>query len=219
MHPRITFAGASLLAAGIAGHRADAQRVTDVRRNVIVVSKLGGKCLDVEGGRFTDGTRVIGYPCSGGGNQEFWFGTDGTIVTHGKCLDAKGGQGRDGDQIVLWTCSGAPNQKWRLDNGKLVGINGKCIDLKGGAWGNLPFVNQETILYGCHGGDNQQWRWALTVPQSNVRGANVLAAGALGTITPIAGVIAAGGGNVVSAGGANVVSAGGGNVVAAGGLN
>lgn len=217
-HPSL-LAGAALLTLASLPRVGAAQRAVDVRKNVVLVSRLGGKCLDVEGGSTANGARVIGYPCSGGTNQQFWFNQDGRINHRGKCVVVQGGQGRDGDQLVLWDCNGGANEQWRLTDGRLVGQNGKCVDLKGGSWGNMPFMNQPAILWGCHGGDNQMWRWALVVPGRNLNGVNVLASGAVGRIEPINGVVAAGGGNVVAAGGANVVAAGGGNVVAAGGAN
>jgi hypothetical protein len=208
-----------LLASSAVSSSAAAQTVVTVNRNVNVLSGLGGKCLDVEGGRTSNGTRIIGYPCNGGGTQEFWFNRDGSINHAGKCVVVQGGQGRDNDQLVLWDCNGGANEKWRMSNGRILGQNDKCIDLKGGSWGNLPFVNQPAILYACNGQDNQRWLWAVKVPKTALSGANVIASGALGMMRPIPGVVAAGGANVVAAGGANVVAAGGANVVAAGGLN
>jgi hypothetical protein len=181
-------------------------RAVDVRKNLVVTSGIGGKCLNVEGGKVANGTRIIGYPCSGGGNEQLWFNADGSVNHSGKCLVVQGGQGRDGDQIVLWDCNGGANEKWRWDNGRLVGQNGKCLDLKGGNWGNLPFVNQPVILYRCNGGENQTWRWGAVVPRRSVPNATVIQPGAIARMTPIDGL-------------ARVVAAGGLNVIAPGGLN
>lgn len=200
-------------ALGWGSQRASAQTVT-------LVSRMGAKCLDAEGGRSTRGTRLIGYACSGQSNQQFQFNGNGTITQNGMCVDASGGLGRDGDQIALWDCNGGPNQKWRLAGNQLVGINGKCIDLKGGSgwW----FGNQPAILWSCNGQDNQRWFKGVVVSSNRVRGIAPVQAGALQQLNPVnasAGVIAAGGGNVIAPGGGNVISAGGGNVIAAGGGN
>lgn len=200
-------------------------------RPISIVSAMGGKCLDAEGGGRDNGTRLIGYACSGAPNQQFVVHADGTIRQGGKCVDAAGGQGQDGDQILLWDCHGGPNQKWQYTGGQLVGMNGKCIDLKGGRGHWLG--NQEAILWSCNNEDHQRWMGGRVVPQSSVADANVLPAGELFprdarqlfppfdrySISPSAGVVAAGGANVVAAGGANVVAAGGANVVAVGGAN
>ncbi|HEX5432743.1 MAG TPA: ricin-type beta-trefoil lectin domain protein [Candidatus Angelobacter sp.] len=190
-------------------------------QNVTLVSRMGAKCLDAEGGRSVRGTRLIGYPCNGQANEQFHFNTNGTVTQRGMCVDVTGGVGRDGDQIELWDCNGGANQKWRMVNGQLVGMHGKCIDLKGGSgwW----FGNQPAILWPCNGQDNQHWYRGVVVAQSRVRGSVPVKAGALQKLNPVnasaASVISAGGGNVVPVGGGNVISAGGGNVIAAGGGN
>lgn len=182
---------------------------------VFIMSGMGGKCLDAEGGSTANGTRLIGYACQNSWNQKFTFNSNGTITLRGKCLDAAGGQGRDGDQIVLWDCNGGANQKWRASGNQLVGINGKCLDLKGGRghW----FGNQPVILWACNGGENQAWTKGYLIDKSRVPNARVIQPGQLADMT--ARVVASGGANVVASGGANVVAAGGANVVAAGGLN
>jgi hypothetical protein len=211
-----TIAGLVLALGAFAAARAQAQ-------NVNIVSRLGGKCLDVEGGT-ARGKRVIGYPCNGGANQLFWFNQNGTITQGSWCLDASGGLGRDGDQIVLWDCNGQANQRWRLVGRSLVGVNGKCLDLSGGGWGNVPFLNQPAILYRCNGQDNQNWLAGIPLPASKVRASATVASGQQTPITPVsdataraairtAGVISTGGGNVISTGGGNVISTGGGNVI------
>lgn len=206
-------------------------RAQSQSRPLSIVSAMGGKCLDAEGGGTGNGTRLIGYQCSGAPNQQFVVHADGTIRLNGKCLDAAGGQGRDGDQIVLWDCHGGANQRWSYAKGQLVGATGKCIDLKGarGHW----LGNQPAILWSCNGQENQRWVGGRVVAQSSAGRASTLPSGQLfprdarelwpqadrNSISVSAGVVSAGGANVVSAGGANVVSAGGGNVIAVGGGN
>lgn len=184
----------------------------------VVLSGMGAKCLDVEGGSFRKGARVIGYACHGSGNQRFNF-VNGVIMAGGLCVDAAGGRGGDGDNLVLWDCHGGANQKWRYDNGRqaIVGINGKCVDLKGGSghW----FGNQEAVLWSCHGQSNQKWYLSKLVPANQVKGGNIVRSGTLGNITPPTGIVAGGAGNLIANDGAGIIAAGGGNIVAGGAGN
>jgi hypothetical protein len=198
-------------------------------QNVVLVSALGGKCMDSEGGT-RKGARVIGYSCNSAANQLFWFNQNGSITQGNLCLDAAGGLGRDGDGIVLWDCNGQANQRWQLSaDGMIRGINGKCLDLKGGDAHSFWSGNQPLILFGCHGANNQRWHRGFLVARSNVNpalAASATPAGTLAniralTITPLQRdrLIAAGGQNLIAAGGQNLNAAGAPNLIAAGGLN
>src|SRR5690348_13193873 len=123
--------------------------------DVVLVSGMGAKCLDVEGEQIRQGTRIIGYQCKGSANQRFSFTGTGEIKIGGLCVDAKGGAGKEGDELVLWACNGQANQRWQLEGQHLTGVNGKCIDLEGGEghW----FGNQRAILWRCNGQKNQAW--------------------------------------------------------------
>lgn len=198
-------------------------------QNVVLVSALGAKCMDAEGGT-RKGARLIGYACNSATNQLFWFNQNGSITQGNLCLDASGGLGRDGDQVVLWDCNGQANQRWTLGaDGTLRGINGKCMDLKGGSAHQFWSGNQPVILFGCHGGNNQRWNRGIVLARSNVP-ANVAnlatQAGRLTTmqslnITPAQRdrLIAAGGQNLIAAGGQNLIGVDGGTLIAAGGQN
>lgn len=198
-------------------------------QNVVLVSALGSKCLDAEGGT-RKGVRVIAYSCNSGSNQLFFFNQNGTITQGGLCVDAAGGLGRDGDGIVLWDCNGQANQRWQLGtDGMIQGINGKCLDLKGGDSHSAWSGNQPLILFGCHGGSNQRWHRGLIVARSNVNASLVASATPAGTVANIQALnitplqrdqlIAAGGQNLIAAGGQNLIAAGGQNLIAAGGQN
>lgn len=155
-----TYAVGLALTAGLflsaSGTAARAQQVFASQQGSI----RGTLCLDAEGERIAQGTRIIGYPCSGKPNQQFTYMNDGTLRLGGLCVDASGGLGRNGDQIILWRCRrGAANQRWRADNGRFVGINNKCIDLSGNS--PVTFGNQPAILFTCRGTPNQLWYvWA-----------------------------------------------------------
>lgn len=180
----------------------------------ILMSGMGAKCLDVEGGAIKQGARVIGYNCHGNTNQRFAVTNGGTIKIGGLCVDAAGGAGRDGDGLVLWGCHGGANQQWRYENStnRIVGIQGKCIDLEGGAghW----FGNQRAVLWSCHGATNQKWYFSKLVNANQVRGGNRVSAGQLTTIKPPSGIIAGGAGNLIANDGVSILAGGAGNLIA-----
>jgi hypothetical protein len=202
-------------------HVAAPERAT--AQNVALVSSLGAKCMDAEGGS-RKGARLIGYACTAASNQIFWFNQNGTITQGSLCLDASGGYGRDGDQIVLWDCNGGANQRWTLGpDGAIRGINGKCMDLQ---WGDSPaywVMNQPVILWGCHGGKNQVWFKGLVVPRSGIASGPASRATAAGRQAALQAtqlspqqqqrLIAAGGQNLIGVDAGTLIAAGGQNLI------
>ncbi|KAJ7292537.1 ricin B lectin domain-containing protein [Mycena rebaudengoi] len=82
---------------------------------------FGDKCIDVTGGVDADGTKLQIWTCTGGPNQQWISGTDGSFrwVGSNKCLDLTDGKITDGSQLQIWTCDGLgtttnknPNQIW-----------------------------------------------------------------------------------------------------------
>jgi len=195
--------------------------VVSAQTSTLVVSRMGGKCLDVEGGT-AKGKNVIGYPCTGSSNQLFAFYSDGTIRQGGYCVDVYGGLNTDGTQLILWTCLKGtdgrpqPNQRWSTDSyNRLIGGAGKCVDLKGGsgAWVLNGVWNQAAIIWPCKVADNQTWYRGEVLPAVQVRGTPTAYA-ALSTLKPLANVVAAGAGNLIGQDGTSIVAGGGGNIVA-----
>lgn len=196
-------------------------------QNVMLVSGMGGKCLNAAYGT-RQGAQMIGYSCgTGAANEIYWFNgnPDGSwrITQANYCLDIRGGLGRAGDPVDLWPCNGGANQKWRYVNHQLVGQNGLCLDLSGGTAWSPSRGNQPAIVWPCNGGPNQKWFKGIVVTGNRVRlsGAPVRP-GQMFNMSPVgvpAWVIAAGGGNVIAAGGGNVIPAGAGNVIPAGAGN
>ncbi len=114
---------------------------------------LGGKCLDDNGDRTADGTKVQLYTCNGTTAQR-WTLTGGQLIgPGGKCLDVTGNVSTSGTPVELWTCWGGPNQQWTYTNGQLVGIGGKCLDVRNGVSANGTQVQ----IYDCNGTAAQQW--------------------------------------------------------------
>ena len=54
------------------------------------------------------------WDCTGGANQKWTLGSDGTIKGNqsGLCLDVNGQATANSSAITLWTCNGQSNQKW-----------------------------------------------------------------------------------------------------------
>lgn len=116
---------------------------------------VGGKCLDILGGRTSNGTPVQIWPCGRSFLNQRWAFIDGALVGYAnKCLDAEGGQTDNGTPAVMWDCHpGSPGQHWDYHDGQIVGIDGKCLDVSGGSSDDGTHV----VLWDCHGGPNQNW--------------------------------------------------------------
>ena len=105
-----------------------------------IVSRLGGVCIDAEGG-VREGARLLGYPCHGGTNQQFEFvnspNTRLRVSGTGLCASSEGRQ--QGAEIRLRQCDMSPAGNARQNFGwwsmDAIGHNtGFVMDLSGG-WG------------------------------------------------------------------------------------
>ncbi|MDG6107328.1 ricin-type beta-trefoil lectin domain protein [Dactylosporangium aurantiacum] len=115
-----------------------------------------GRCLDVPGGRTTNGTQVTIYDCNNGTNQQ-WVGTAARElrVYGNKCLDATGRGTANGTAVVIYDCNGGTNQQWTLNsNGTITGVaSGRCLDVAQNGTANGSRIQ----LWDCTGGANQAW--------------------------------------------------------------
>jgi cytochrome c len=118
---------------------------------------VGSKCVDVNGGASTDGTKIQLWTCSGIAHQQ-WSRTGNTFQSLGKCMSVNGNSTANGALVQLFSCTGAPGQSWTPQaDGSLINPNsGKCLD----ANGNSSADGTQLIIWSCHGGANQRW----TVP-------------------------------------------------------
>jgi glucosylceramidase len=116
---------------------------------------LGGKCLDVTDGSTANGNQPQMWTCSGGPNQSWTVGTDGTIRGLGKCLDVANNSTADGAVVHLWDCIGTvASQKWSASGGALINTaSGKCLDVKD----NNSADGAKLQLWSCTGAANQKW--------------------------------------------------------------
>ncbi len=108
----VLFAALGLLAIGLPkGHASE-------------IVGLSGKCLDVDGGRTTNGAVVDLWPCvSSYPNQRWNFVGEAIVGIGGKCLDVSGGRAVDGARVQMWDCNNGPNQSWRFfSDGRIVAL-------------------------------------------------------------------------------------------------
>jgi hypothetical protein len=121
-----------------------------------VISNWNGKCIDVPGANFADGSHPQMYTCNGTVAQS-WTATGGTLSTQNNmCLDVAGGSTANGAVIQIANCSGNAAQQFVLSSaGDLVNPQAnKCVDIKD--WnGNDGAALQ---LWDCAGTANQKWR-------------------------------------------------------------
>lgn len=119
------------------------------------VSGLGGKCLDVKGGKADNGTQIQLYTCNGTVAQSWILGKDGTFRALGKCLDNSRNLSTNGNKIALYDCNGTAAQRWSVNaKGQIVHTaSGKVLDVTGGATANGTAVQ----LYTANTNKRQVW--------------------------------------------------------------
>lgn len=119
------------------------------------VGGLGGKCLDVKGGKAANGTQIQLYTCNGSVAQSWILGKDGTFRALGKCLDDARNASTDGNKISLYDCNGTAAQRWSVNaKGQIVHVaSGKVLDVTGGATANGTVVQ----LHAANTNKRQVW--------------------------------------------------------------
>ncbi|MEW1638115.1 ricin-type beta-trefoil lectin domain protein [Streptomyces sp. NPDC093801] len=119
------------------------------------VTGLGGKCLDVKGGKAANGTQIQLYTCNGSVAQSWILGKDGTFRALGKCLDDSRNLAANGNKIQLYDCNGSPAQRWTVNaKGQIVHVaSGRVLDVTGGKTVNGTAVQ----LYAAGGDKRQVW--------------------------------------------------------------
>jgi type 1 glutamine amidotransferase len=117
------------------------------------ITGVAGKCVDVNGGSTTDGTKIQLWTCNSGPNQQWTVGSDGTIRALGKCMALNGTA--NATPVQLRTCNGSGGQQWTSGaNSALVNPqSGRCLDANGGSSAD----GTQLIIWSCHGGTNQRW--------------------------------------------------------------
>ncbi len=133
---------------------------------VQIVSRHGGKCLDVSGAGSQNGTNIQLWTCNGTAAQHFQVEklSSGRVrfvnVASGKCVDVAGASTENGANIQLWDCNGTSAQSFSgsdAGGGYYSFTNtksGRAIDVAG--WGTSNGSNIQQWDYSW--GDNQMWR-------------------------------------------------------------
>ncbi|KAF5368698.1 hypothetical protein D9615_010311 [Tricholomella constricta] len=118
-----------------------------------------GKCLDVRGAVYKNGTPVQIYDCNGSGAQK-WILTKGNtqlrVAGTNFCLDA-GSHPKNGVGMKIWTCyDNVEAQKWYYTDDKRIALTGQglCLDL---TKGDLSNGNQVQTWKCGNGNKNQVW--------------------------------------------------------------
>jgi hypothetical protein len=112
--------------------------------NVSVVG-LGGKCADVPGSAFANGTQLQIFTCNGGSNQKWTVDPDGVVKNGSFCWDVPNAQTADGTILQIFSCNGGSNQKFVFTSSGQMTFGGKCIDVQGG----LPNDGARLQLFTC----------------------------------------------------------------------
>ncbi|WP_447036091.1 ricin-type beta-trefoil lectin domain protein [Streptomyces sp. DSM 118878] len=106
------------------------------------VTGIGGKCLDVKGGKAANGTQIQLYTCNKGPGQSWIVQKDGAIRSLGKCLTNHGNASTNGNRITLSDCAGGASQRWSVTaKGQIAHVaSGKVLDVTGGSTANSTKV-------------------------------------------------------------------------------
>ncbi|MET7425018.1 RICIN domain-containing protein [Dactylosporangium sp. NPDC005555] len=121
-----------------------------------IVGVGSNRCLDVSGGRTTDGAVVQLWDCLNNGAQQ-WRQEGNALVNpqSGKCLDIDRALTANGTKVQLWTCYGNTAQQWviRADGSIYNPPSGRCLDASGRGTAN----GTPMIIWDCLGLPNQLW--------------------------------------------------------------
>jgi hypothetical protein len=121
-----------------------------------MIGTFAFRCVDVNGGRQTDGTQLIQYDCAGGVNQRWTMTPAGALSVYGtKCATPLGGAPAAGVPVVIGTCTGAAAQVWRGSaTGQLID-SGLCLEVQGASTANSAALRLNT----CNGNPEQRWSY------------------------------------------------------------
>lgn len=120
------------------------------------ISGLANKCIDVNQGSTTNGTKIQLWDCNGSAGQAWTLASDGSVRAVGKCMDVDRSGRANGTKIHLWDCNGTGAQQWwPRPGGALVNPpSGKCLDVPNSTTTN----GIQLQLYTCNGTGAQTWR-------------------------------------------------------------
>ena len=133
---------------------------------------VGGKCLDVPGGRLVIGMRVQMWDCNNGSAQTFVYDDQSQLLKIGDTCVVSWGRGDAEDSVGLGDCNGRAPKQWRMvavkDYYQIVGINNRCLELRYGVKDNGAPLD---IQY-CAA--DRPWRlWALVQAPADVHAGEI----------------------------------------------
>ncbi|MGI5358787.1 RICIN domain-containing protein [Streptomyces sp. CA-252508] len=153
-----------------AAARAEATaRFKMAQQAVTFTAAHSGKCLEIEGGKTTDGINVQQYACNSTDAQK-WNAVaarGGTFemrnVKSGKCLEVQGKSEKSGAAVQQFACGQGDHQRWQLllvdPVRKLYELQpahaeGMCVDVPSRSQDN----GIDAQLYTCNRTDAQLWQ-------------------------------------------------------------
>jgi hypothetical protein len=83
-----------------------------------LVSRNGGKCLDITHASTANAARPVRYACGSGTSQQWQVEDAGSgyirLIARrsGKCPDVNGASTADGAYLIQYTCGAGTNQQW-----------------------------------------------------------------------------------------------------------
>ncbi|GAA2508133.1 RICIN domain-containing protein [Streptomyces gobitricini] len=150
--------------------RAEALARAKMAQQVVTFTAAhSGKCLEIEGGKTTDGINVQQYACNSTDSQK-WNAvahTGGTFemrsVKSGKCLEIQGKSVKAGAAVQQFACGQGTHQRWRM---LLVDPVRKLYELQPAhaeeMCVDVPSAKQDNgvdaQLYTCNRTDAQLWQ-------------------------------------------------------------
>jgi ricin-type beta-trefoil lectin protein len=121
------------------------------------ITGLSGLCVDVTGGKPSDGARIQVANCAQSAGEIWTVASDGTYRTLGKCLTRAASTG-DGSAVTLSTCTGSAAQQWIFSTGRDI-VNpaaNRCLDVAD-ATGGTATAGTPLEIWTCTGDANQKW--------------------------------------------------------------
>lgn len=129
-----------------------------------------GKCVDVSGATYSNGTALIQFGCNNGTNQHFVYTAEGQLRPQGDnrfCADVDGGKGKQQARLHIWDCDGGESERWAISSdGRFANRSGNwtfCMDL----YQANPADRAPLVLWPCSSGDAAQKFDPVRVPDWN----------------------------------------------------
>ncbi|RST17431.1 hypothetical protein E2C00_32805 [Streptomyces sp. WAC05374] len=144
-------------------------RAKMAQQAITLTAAHSSKCLEIEGGKTTDGINAQQYDCNGTDSQK-WnavAGRGGTFelrnVKSGKCLEIQAKGEKNGAAVQQFACGQGDHQRWRM---MLVDPVRKLYELQPahaeGMCVDVPSAKQDNgidaQLYTCNRSEAQLWQ-------------------------------------------------------------